>query len=206
MSDDGAHSSRRRRRVRKSSAGEGAQGKDRWILSYADFITLLFAFFVALYSISLKNQGNDRRLTETLTGVFDVVQKSVKPINVGQPIIGEPKDQEAVDAQTIPSNPPNMEAKTPDPIPESGVPQPTIYDVLDRVISNEFQSLQRSGQVSITDSPQWVNLELKSALLFGEGEYQLTNEAVALLMVISNILKNTNFILILFYFTRNIIG
>lgn len=189
MSDDGAHSSRRRR-VRRSSASDEAQGRDRWILSYADFITLLFAFFVALYSISLKTQGDDRRLTETLNGVFDAVQKSVKPINIGEPIIGEPKDQDVVDAQPIPSNPPNMEVKTPDPIPESGVPQPTIYDVLDRVISSDFQSLQQSGQVSITESPQWVNLELKSALLFGEGEYQLTNEAVALLMVISNILKS----------------
>ena len=37
---------RRRRRVQESAHA------DRWLISYADFITLLFAFFVTMYSIS----------------------------------------------------------------------------------------------------------------------------------------------------------
>lgn len=189
MSDDVPHSSRRRR-VRKSKPVSATQGRDRWILSYADFITLLFAFFVALYSISLKTQGNDRRLTETLNGVFEAVQKSVKPINIGQPIIGDPKDQDVVNAKAIPANPPNMEEKLQNPVSATITPKPTIYDLLNNTINNDFKSLQKSGQISISESPHWINLELKSALLFGAGEYQLTNEAVALLIVISNILKS----------------
>ncbi|MEL0637898.1 flagellar motor protein MotB [Marinomonas sp. TI.3.20] len=189
MSDDVPHSSRRRR-VRKSKPASATQGRDRWILSYADFITLLFAFFVALYSISLKTQGNDRRLTETLNGVFEAVQKSVKPINIGQPIIGDPKDQDVVNAKAIPANPPNMEEKVQNPVSATITPKSTIYDLLNNTINNDFKSLQKSGQISISESPHWINLELKSALLFGAGEYQLTNEAVALLIVISNILKS----------------
>lgn len=184
---DGNHSSKRRRLLKKASSG--SQGRDRWILSYADFITLLFAFFVALYSISLKTDGNDRRLSETLNGVFEAVQKSIKPINIGKPIIGGEKSNEPVDAKPIPSNPPNMEEKLVNPTPIKQAPQ-TVYDVLSSTINSQFQSLQQKGQISITDTPNWVNLELKSALLFGEGEYQLTNEAVALLMAISGVLKN----------------
>lgn len=74
MSDAPSRSSRRRRVVTKLPPSS-AQGRDRWILSYADFITLLFAFFVALYSLSLKNAGDEQRLKETLHGVFDAVQK-----------------------------------------------------------------------------------------------------------------------------------
>jgi len=41
----------------------------------------------------------------------------------------------------------------------------------------------------LTESANWVSLELKSGLLFGQGEYDLTNEAVALLILVANILK-----------------
>ena len=30
---------------------------ERWLVSYADFITLLFAFFVVMYAISSINEG-----------------------------------------------------------------------------------------------------------------------------------------------------
>jgi chemotaxis protein MotB len=54
---------------------------DRWIVSYADFITLLFAFFVVMYSISSVNQGKYRSLTESLGTAFsnkDTSQKAEK--------------------------------------------------------------------------------------------------------------------------------
>ena len=189
MSDGKAHSSRRRQ-VRKPSFSSSTQGRDRWILSYADFITLLFAFFVALYSISLQTQGHDQRLTETLNGVFNAVQKSIKPINIGQPIIGDPKEQEVVDTKVIPANPPTINEPQQVVTPPNALPQPTIYDVLNNIVTSQFEPLQQSGKISVTESANWVNLELKSALLFREGEYQLTNEAVALLIVISQVLQS----------------
>ena len=41
----------RRRRQQEES------NRERWLVSYADFITLLFAFFVVMYSISSVNEG-----------------------------------------------------------------------------------------------------------------------------------------------------
>ena len=43
---------------------------ERWMVSYADFITLLFAFFVMLYSISIVNTGKFKVLSESLTAAF----------------------------------------------------------------------------------------------------------------------------------------
>lgn len=43
---------------------------DRWMVSYADFITLLFAFFVVMYSISSVNEGKYRVLSDTLRKNF----------------------------------------------------------------------------------------------------------------------------------------
>ena len=51
------------------TADEG--NADRWIVSYADFITLLFAFFVVMYSISSVNDGKFRVLAELLPEVFN---------------------------------------------------------------------------------------------------------------------------------------
>ena len=46
---------RRRRGARAGSRGPSStvlEGRDRWLISYADFVTLLFAFFVVLYAAS----------------------------------------------------------------------------------------------------------------------------------------------------------
>jgi len=54
--------SRRRRR-------EGVS-RDRWLISYADFITLLFAFFTTLYAISTVD---DSKLTRVAVGLQDAL-------------------------------------------------------------------------------------------------------------------------------------
>ncbi len=50
------HARRMRRRLLGDALDEG-EISDRWILSYADFITLLLAFFVVMCSISSVNDG-----------------------------------------------------------------------------------------------------------------------------------------------------
>lgn len=183
MSRGAARGTRRRRGAQQSAPPE-SQGKDRWILSYADFITLLFAFFVALYSLSLKNAGDSKKLTETLHGVFDAVQLSVKPINIGEPVIGDPLTDNAEQAPVIPPATPLVEEE-----PVSVDVPSNVFNMLNQVIESQYQGLQASGQIAISESANWVNLELKSNLLFGSGEYELSNEAVALLMQIAAILK-----------------
>ena len=45
---------------------EDAENHERWLISYADFITLLFAFFVVMYAISIVNEGKYRTLSDAL--------------------------------------------------------------------------------------------------------------------------------------------
>jgi chemotaxis protein MotB len=53
------------------AAAAGDAHADRWVLSYADFITLLFAFFVVMYSISSVSDGKFRVLSASLVDVFN---------------------------------------------------------------------------------------------------------------------------------------
>jgi len=46
-------------------APEEHENHERWLVSYADFITLLFAFFVVMYSISSINEGKYKILSDS---------------------------------------------------------------------------------------------------------------------------------------------
>src|SRR3954463_7667217 len=64
--------------------------QERWLVSYADFITLLFAFFVVMYSISQVNQSKYKVLSETFVQAFNepndskanpIPQEKINPSN-----------------------------------------------------------------------------------------------------------------------------
>ena len=67
---------RRRRRQ------EEHENHERWLVSYADFITLLFAFFVVMYAVSSVNEGKYKVLSNSLTNAF----KNLTGQPGGQPI------------------------------------------------------------------------------------------------------------------------
>ena len=74
---------------------EEQNNNERWLVSYADFITLLFAFFVVMYSISSINEGKYRVLSDTLTNAFVTPAQSLDPVQVGEQvhsIIPQPGD------------------------------------------------------------------------------------------------------------------
>ena len=59
------------------------ENHERWLVSYADFITLLFAFFVVMYSISSINEGKYRVLSDSLVTAFKEPGRSMQAIQSG---------------------------------------------------------------------------------------------------------------------------
>ena len=51
---------------RKRHPPEEPESHDRWLVSYADFITLLFAFFVVMYATSSNNQEKQKSFQESV--------------------------------------------------------------------------------------------------------------------------------------------
>jgi chemotaxis protein MotB len=62
---------------------EEHENHERWLVSYADFITLLFAFFVVMYSISSVNEGKYRVLSDSIVAAFRDPARSLQPIQIG---------------------------------------------------------------------------------------------------------------------------
>lgn len=56
---------------------------DRWLISYADFITLLFAFFVVMYSSSSVNEGKFRAVSDSAQAAFNPSNMTADKIEVG---------------------------------------------------------------------------------------------------------------------------
>jgi chemotaxis protein MotB len=55
---------------------------ERWLVSYADFITLLFAFFVVMYALSMENISKVKAAAESIRKAFGVTGGSVGTIDL----------------------------------------------------------------------------------------------------------------------------
>ena len=55
---------------RKRKKGPDGENLDRWLLTYADLITLLLAFFIIMYSMSRIDAKKFGKMAEALTGIL----------------------------------------------------------------------------------------------------------------------------------------
>jgi chemotaxis protein MotB len=82
-----------RRRRRRSGGDHGEHADERWLLTYADLITLLMVFFVVLYSMSQSDSVKFHRISAALEQAFnlDVFQgHNTNGLNEGTPSVSTP--------------------------------------------------------------------------------------------------------------------
>jgi chemotaxis protein MotB len=66
---------------------EEHENHERWLVSYADFITLLFAFFVVMYSISSVNEGKFRTVSDSIKAALNPLvspPNTLTPFTIGK--------------------------------------------------------------------------------------------------------------------------
>lgn len=156
---------------------------ERWLVSYSDFVTLLFAFFVVMYSISQVSESKYRVLSETLTTVFDdrAPALSLDPINIGTPVVeAKPSVLEGGGEFDVDHIMPGDGAfdKTAD------LPQ------LSDLFEDEFSDLIEDELVQIHSNEMWLEVELKSSVLFDSAEATPTRAARSIFQDIAQLLKN----------------
>jgi chemotaxis protein MotB len=89
-----------RPRRRKSRRHAEHPNHERWLVSYADFITLLFAFFTTMYAISTVDAKKLNSMAASVQVAFEpntaagtTVPPRVEPVAVGVPKVSGPSDQ-----------------------------------------------------------------------------------------------------------------
>jgi len=63
---------------KRRSQGHHPENLDRWLISYADFITLMFTFFVALYALSSMDHQKLEKFSLSLRQVFQIIEDPIK--------------------------------------------------------------------------------------------------------------------------------
>lgn len=158
---------------------EEHENHERWLVSYADFITLLFAFFVVMYAISSVNEGKYRVLSDSLISAFKVAPKNMEPIQVGK----EEKSPGAKDAISKPKIPLPMLGKG------EGSDGKSLAKIASK-IEQAMAGLIAKGLVSVKKSKLWLEVEINTNILFPSGSAHLQEEAKPALSEIAQILRD----------------
>jgi len=155
---------------------------ERWLVSYADFITLLFAFFVVMYSISQVNESKYRVLSNTLEDAFNQPELSVHPIQIGDTAKSNPTNLIQLNASAI-------KDKEGQGAGEQQSEMPDDFKQIANKIEQAFGDLMKQDMVTLRGNEEWLEIEMRSSLLFDSGDATLSKNALVLLGQIAAILK-----------------
>ena len=153
---------------------EDESNAERWMISYADFITLLFAFFVVMYAISSVNNEKYKVLSDSLAEVFPAEVSSPDLIQIGEPSLAA--SPHVVDI-------PDVDGWA-DPV--DGDTQITSSDPVEDIQNAGFDSAEG---VSIQVNNDWLELSLEGAYLFAGGSANLQASAQSKLSELATMLR-----------------
>ncbi|KON80721.1 flagellar motor protein MotD [Azoarcus sp. PA01] len=167
---------------RRRPPAEDYENHERWLVSYADFITLLFAFFVVMYSLSSVNEGKYRVLSDSLVSAFR--SGAINP--PGSPII----------AVSVPPAPPPAPAVRPVREPAAAARREAELKRLNSIadeIRRLLQPLATGGQVSVAEGAHGITVEINASVLFAPGDATLAAPAIAVLRAVAQVLAGADF-------------
>ncbi|MDO8812162.1 MAG: flagellar motor protein MotD [Gallionella sp.] len=160
---------------------------DRWLVSYADFITLLFAFFVVMYSISSVNETKYKIFSESLNIAFSQKLASTSPIvPPNQPLVA-PTQQRPVVTTLATRNKVLVDKHT----AQLGEQQRKIEERMKKLANGLNQVMApmiKQGLVSINQSRRGVAMDISASTLFGTGDAALQASSLDVLRQVAAVL------------------
>lgn len=150
----------------KKHKHEDHENHERWLVSYADFITLLFAFFVVMYSVSAVNEGKFRTVSESIKAALNPMY--APPVSNAPFAIGGTKPATIL---------PTLEMSR---------------EVAIRRVRAVMQSLQNAVQYRFVKAVEQKNGEIvitvPESVMFESGEATLRPDALPLLKALAEVL------------------
>jgi chemotaxis protein MotB len=180
---------------------------EAWAIPYGDLVTLLLAFFVVMYAISSVNEGKFRVLSDSLQAAFRGQPKTLEPIQVGEKQRGSGADiaVSIVQQATIEGQPRQMleavsihtdDGKGQGPSRRNGVgrgkgeyPIPPELRRVAEEVEKSLALLVDANLVAIRRHAFWIEVEIRTDILFASGSATLAKGSLPALEALSTTLK-----------------
>lgn len=159
-----------RLRARRSS-NETHHGRERWLVSYADFITLLFAFFVVMYALSSINEGKYRVLTQSLNQAFG----SKSQENSSGPMLVSPPSLVNNEAARLRAESLNRKRER-------------KMRELASALQSALAPLDSKGPLRVSQTTKGIVVEIGASALFQPADAKLEPQAVEILSTAAKVL------------------
>ncbi len=160
---------------------EEHENHERWLVSYADFITLLFAFFVVMYAISSLNEGKYRVLSDSLVDAFKRAPTSQETIRLKteSPSLSSTGKPNVI-MQKIPQRT--------DPVQEAKRKQQAekMKEVASDILK-VMAPLVQEGHVRVTQSILGISIEINASVLFAPGQALLEKQSIQVLSAVAQV-------------------
>jgi chemotaxis protein MotB len=149
------------------------ENAERWLLTYADMITLLMLFFIVLYSMSSPNVEKVKEIAEAFESIFSGGNFTIfaDQSSIGQGVLSGVKPGEQVKA-TRGGKSQGVGGKS----------------ALSLRATSALQNLIKSGRVKIIPTENGLAISLISDFQFGTGSADLTPEALPVLQQVADFL------------------
>lgn len=170
--------------LRRKPLDDDDENPDRWLVSYADFITLLFAFFVVMYSISSVNKGKYDKLASSMGGAFTGENASIQlKMNAGNPSDAASKLK-------------NQQKSLIKPLPLTYLYSEKMRREREALtnmgidLSNKLSPLISEGKVRVMQNNRGIRIDINDSVLFSPGSAELAGTASAMMNEIAIMLKD----------------
>jgi chemotaxis protein MotB len=147
------------------------QNHERWLISYADFITLLFAFFVVMFAVSQSDKSKPKDVSAS-------VKRAIEGGGVSSTL------RSALQHEPAP--------KPPSPGAPPVEPSRPAYDLLPsfNYLSKQLEKEIESGKLKITVEERGIVISLRERAFFPSGEELVDPAAYDPIEKIATLLSN----------------
>ncbi len=165
--------------MRRRKREDEPDHRDRLMVSYADFITLLFAFFVVMYALSSINEGKYKILSDSLNNAF-------------RNIANNPAGQIVVVTEGAPPLP--VPVARPDKgADETKLKQRDKMRSMAKEIMEALAPLVKQGKVRVRETSRGVTVEINDSILFAPGQARLEPMSISALQAVAMVVANSEF-------------
>jgi chemotaxis protein MotB len=149
------------------------ENHERWLVSYADFITLLFAFFVVMFAVSQEDKNKVKQMSQSVRQAFEESEL----LSAIDGIVGKegkkPKEQKHVPG-------PNDQAKDDKPSDTAMIAVQELMPQM-RMLRQSLVKPIEDGRIAMTLEPRGLVVSMREAVLFKPADDVIQRDALPII-------------------------